>query len=77
MGKPKLTTAIATQMVERIEVLQAKIDDIYAEAEQMYAGSRHSNVIRDAVKARKEMREVQFIAEGYLASFDVPEDETN
>ena len=74
MPKPTLTTAIATQMVQRIEALQAKIDDIYAEAEQMYEGNRHSNVIRDAVKARKEVREAQFIAEGYLLSFDATDE---
>ena len=53
--KPKLTTAIATKMVDRIEALHAQIDDVYAEATQQYAGSGNSNVIRDAVKGEESL----------------------
>ena len=65
----KLTTAIATDMVTRIEALQSQIDAVYREAEE-YDGSGNSNVIRDAVKARADLRECEFQATGLLASFD-------
>jgi hypothetical protein len=69
--KPKLTTAIATEMVDRIEALQNQISEIYAEANTQYEGMGNSNVIRDAVKARAEMREAEYSASALLESFDV------
>lgn len=68
--KPKLTTAIATDMVNRIEALQEQIDAVYAEANLKYDGMGNSNVIRDAVKLREELRDAEFRAGGLLASFD-------
>lgn len=65
----KLTTAIATSMVDRIEALQKQIDEVYAEA-STYDGTGNSNVIRDAVKARAEQREAEWNAGALLASFD-------
>lgn len=65
----KLTTAIATEMVDRIEALQEQIDAIYREANS-YDGQGNSNVIRDAVKARAELADAQFRAGDLLASFD-------
>ncbi len=73
MTTKKLTTAIATDMVDRIEKLQRQINNIYAEADS-YDGAGNSNVIRDAVKARDAMRESEFEAAGLLESFDA-EDE--
>lgn len=75
-GKPqmkKLTTAIATDMVDRIEALQNQIGAIYAEANQ-YDGMGNSNVIRDAVKARNAQRESEFEASALLSSFDASDD---
>ena len=67
----KLTTAMATAMVNRIEALQNQIDEIYAEANTY--GMGNSNAIRDAVKARAELREAEYNASALLASFDVEE----
>lgn len=69
----KLTTAMATDMVDRIEALQSQIDEIYAEANTY--GMGNSNVLRDAVKARAELREAEYNASALLASFDVEDDE--
>lgn len=66
----KLTTALATDMVNRIEALNDQIFAIYREANE-YDGMGNSNVIRDAVKARAARREAEFEASGLLASFDV------
>ena len=71
--RPKLTTAIATGMVETIESLHRQIAEVYAAADREYAGTGNSNVLRDAVKARAEEREAAFSAAGYLESFDVEE----
>lgn len=68
----KLTTAVATDMVQRIESLQEQIEAVYREANG-YDGMRNSNVIRDAVKHRKEARDAAGDADGLLASFDVEE----
>ena len=65
----KLTTAIATQMVDRIEALQDQINAIYREADD-YNGNRNSALIRDAWKARQVMREEQFNESALLASCD-------
>lgn len=73
MGK-KLTTAIATDMVNRIEALQNQIDAIYASANLEYDGMGNSNVIRDAVKARAEVREAEYSAAALLESFDAVDD---
>lgn len=67
----KLTTAIATDMVNRIEALQNQIDAIYTEANTNYDGMGNSNVIRDAVKARAELRDAEFRSSDLLASFDI------
>lgn len=64
----KLTTAIATDMVNRIEALQKQIDAIYREANEYSMGD--GNVIRDAWKARAELREAEYNASALLASFD-------
>ena len=74
MAQNKLTTAIATDMVNRIEALQRQIDDIYAEANR-FDGTGNSNVIRDAVQARAELRDAEFRSSDLLASFDVEEDQ--
>jgi hypothetical protein len=73
MDKKKLTTAIATDMVDRIEFLQDQIHAVYAEA-NTYDGMNNCNVIRDAVKARAEREYADFRASDLLASFDVEED---
>lgn len=70
MSKMKLTTAVATELVGRIESLHRQIDEVYAEA-RTYEGTNNDNVIRDAVKARKESREAYESAKGLLDSFDV------
>ena len=70
MTKPKLTTAIATGMVARIESLHRQIDEVYADARH-YEGTNNDNVIRDAVAARKDQRAAQESAKGLLDSFDV------
>lgn len=71
MAQKKMTTATATQMVEEIERLQNQIDTIYARANMDYGCSTNANVLRDAVKERKAMRDAAGQAEGLLASFDV------
>ena len=74
MSKPKLTTAIATDMVDRIEKLRSDADAavlaIYIDARENYAGNNNDSVIRDAVKARSELREAEFMASLLLLSFD-------
>lgn len=69
----KLSTAEATRLVDQIEDLQNQISAIYAHVCQTYSAG-DSNVIRDAVKARAELREAQYTASALLASFDA-EDE--
>jgi len=74
MTKPKLTTAIATEMVDRIEKIKndsdAAILAIYIDARDNYAGVNNDSVISDAVKARRDLREAEFMASSLLASFD-------
>lgn len=70
----KLTTAIATDMVNRIEALQKQIDAVYAEA-NTYDGSGNSSVVRDAWKLRSELREAEYNAAALLASFDVEDED--
>jgi len=70
MSKKRLTTAIATEMVGRIESLQRQINEVYAEA-RSYEGTNNDNVIHDAVKARKDVREAQESAKGLLDIFDM------
>ena len=78
MTQTKLTTAIATGMVDRLVALKEKYDAdvraIYAEADA-YPGRGNSSVIRDALKARQELREAEYNAAALLESFDA-EDET-
>lgn len=74
MPTKKLTTAIATDMVDRIEALQEKITAIYAEA-NTFDGMGNSNLIRDAVNARAESRDAAFRCADLLASFDVADDD--
>lgn len=74
MAQKKLTTAIATDMANRIEALQDQIDAIYADATQNYEGMGNGNVIRDAVRARADLRDAETRASGLLESFDI-EDE--
>lgn len=74
MPLPKMTTAIATEMVLQIEALQEQIDAIYAKATTGFAGSNHAAEIREAVKSRKAVRDEQGFAEGLLASFDAEDD---
>lgn len=69
----KMTTAIATEMVDRIEKLQGEIDAVYREANEYTWGD--ANTIREAVKARAALREAEYNASSLLASFDVLEDE--
>lgn len=69
----KLTSAIALEMVKRIEALQDQISAVYREAGD-YDGTNNANVIRDIVKARDEQRDAEFIATGMLESLDI-EDE--
>jgi len=70
----KLTTAIATDMVTRIENLQDQIDAIYADAQCNYSGTNNGALIRDAVKSRKEQRDAEGYAAGLLESLDVEEE---
>mgnify|MGYP000899021395 FL=1 len=74
MTKPKLTTAIATEMVDLIEKIKndsdAAILAIYIDARDNYAGVNNDSVISDAVKARRDLREAEFMASSLLASFD-------
>lgn len=70
----KLTTAIATELVKRIETLQAQIDAVYSHAADYEGGYGNSNVIRDAVKERKSMLEAEYSASSLLASFDAEDD---
>jgi len=69
----KLTSTIALDMVRRIEIKQAEIDAIYAEA-RSYEGQHNDNVIRDAIEARTRLREAASDAEGLIGSFDWDED---
>lgn len=68
--KPKLTTAIATDMVQRIELLLSQVDDIYTDATLNYAGTNNASVLRDAIKERKAERDAGGYAAGLLESFD-------
>lgn len=72
--KPKMTTAIATQMVEKIEKLQNEISATYADADMNYDPPRSGSVIRDAIKERAIQREAEFVGSGLLASFDATDD---
>ena len=72
--KPKMTTAIATLMVEDIERLEMQIAEIYADADLNYTPPNNSRVIRDAIKARAALREAEFEAAGLLESFDVKDE---
>jgi hypothetical protein len=74
-ARKKLTTAIATDMVERIEALQDQIDAIYTDAQLNYDGTNNGNLIREVIKARAEHRNAEFIAAGLLESLDVEDTE--
>lgn len=65
----KMTSAIALQLVEKIEGLYEQIDAVYAEA-RTYDDINNDNVIRDAVALRKTLRDVTSEAEGLISSFD-------
>ena len=65
----KLITAIATEMVGRIESLHRQVDEVYAEA-RSYDGTNNDSVIRDAVQARKDQRAAQESAKSLLDSLD-------
>lgn len=69
--KQKMTTAIATEMVERIEWLTSEIQSIYADADLNYDPPRSGSVLRDVIKEREVQREAELVAGGLLASFDV------
>ena len=43
---------------------------IYIDARDNYAGVNNDSVISDAVKARRDLREAEFMASSLLASFD-------
>lgn len=75
MTQKKLTTAIATQMVDRIEALHDQINAVYREATCDYDGSGNANLIRDAWKARRARREEEYNERALLESCDV-RDET-
>ena len=70
----KLTTAVATKMVERIEAIQADaraaVETIYREAREHDGGNGNESVLRDALKARAAAREEHWNAGALLASFD-------
>lgn len=61
-------------MVKRIESLEEQIGEVYREAGDYAGGVTNINAIREAVKAREQMRDAAFIAEGTLESFDVDEE---
>lgn len=65
----KLTSAIALDMVLRIESKQGEVADIYAEA-RSYEGQNNDNVIHDAIEARARLREAASDADGLIGSFD-------
>ena len=67
----KMTTAIATAMVEKIERLQDEISAIYADADMNYVPQNTSKVLRDIIKERSAQREAEFMAAGMLEGFDV------
>lgn len=69
--RKKLTTAIATDMVRRIEALQDQIDAIYADAQLNYDGTNNGSLIREAIATRSEQRDAEFRASGLLESLDV------
>jgi len=70
---PKLTSAIALELVTRIEALNDQITDVYREAGE-YDGINNINVIRDIVKAREEASDQKMMADGMLESFDEDEE---
>lgn len=72
--KPKMTTAIATTMVEKIEDLERKIAEVYADADMNYDPPMSGKVIRDVIKERAAQREAEFMADGLLAAFDVKDE---
>jgi hypothetical protein len=65
----RLATAIATNMVDRIEALQDQIDAIYREANDCDGGG-NTNVIRDAWNARQTRRQEEDNERALLGSFD-------
>ena len=69
----KLTSKIALELVEEIEALHDAIHAVYAKANE-YEGINNSNVIIEAVEARKAAREAQYDADAYIESFDIEDD---
>lgn len=69
----KLTTAIATDMVNRIEALQEQINAIFREASD-YDGVNNVNEIQSAVKCRKELRDAEYMASAILEGFDAQDE---
>lgn len=72
--KPKMTTAIATAMIEKIERLQGEIASVYADADRNYGPPRNGSVLRDAIKARADLREAEYNAGALLESFDATDE---
>lgn len=69
-----MTTAVAKEMVEKIERLQDEIAAIYADVDMNYLPVRSSSVIRDIIKARAAMKESEFDAAALLGSFDAKDE---
>ena len=69
----KLTSAIALEIVERLEALKAKYNDdvaaVYREV-STYDGHNNGNVISDIMKARAAVRDAEYDAQALIESFD-------
>lgn len=70
----KLTSAVAFDLVTRIEALKDKIHAIYREAND-YDGLNNSNIIRDIVAAREEANDQKDAAEGMILAFDAEDED--
>lgn len=73
--KSKMTTEIATKMIERIEALEEEIAQIYADADTHYTPTNSGSELRSIIKERRAARDAEFMASGMLAAFDVAEDQ--
>ena len=66
----QLTTAIATDMVHRIEALKEQIEAVCDESDT-YDGKNNSDIIRDTVCARANLRKIQAATAALLNAFDL------
>lgn len=71
---PKLTSAIALELVKRIEALNDQISDVYREAGE-YDGINNINAIREIVKAREDAADSKVFADGALEALDLTDED--